>query len=78
MCVCVCVCVLHDNSKSNRSRNMKLEHIVIYENISDKFDIGHCRTKVKVTTDFEIFLHLPQYKLSGPISQLWYKLGSIY
>ena len=26
---------------------MKLEHVV-YENISDKFDIGHCRTKVFV------------------------------
>ena len=26
--------------------------------------------------DFEIFLHLPQYKLSSPISQLWHMLGS--
>ena len=26
---------------------MKLEHIFVYKNIS-KFDIGHCRTKVKV------------------------------
>ena len=42
------------NSKSNgsrnmnRSRNMKLEHFTVYENISDKFDIGHCWAKVKV------------------------------
>ena len=42
---------------------MKLEHIVVYENSSDEFDI-------------EIFLHLPQYKLSSPISQLWHMLGS--
>ena len=50
VCACVCVCVfLHDNSKSNRSRKMKFEHIVLYKNISDKFNIGHCRTKVKVT-----------------------------
>ena len=28
--------------------------------------------------DFEIFLHLPQYKLSGHIIQVWYKLGSLY
>ena len=28
--------------------------------------------------DFQIFLHLLQYKLSGPITQLWYKLGSMY
>ena len=44
MCVCVCVrvCVrfLHDNSK-NRSKNMKLEYTVVYENSLDKFDIEH-------------------------------------
>ena len=39
----------HYNSKSNRSRNMKLEYIVVYENISNKFDNGHSRIKVKVT-----------------------------
>ena len=49
MCVCLCVCLcLHDNSKSSLSRNIKFENIVAYENISDKFDIGHCQTKVKV------------------------------
>ena len=50
MCVFVCVCVsmfLHDNSKSNRSRNMKLDYVVVYETISDKYDIArkclkHC------------------------------------
>ena len=66
--VCLCVCV-HDNSK--------LEHIlVIYGNSSDEFDIGHCPIKVEPQHDFEIFLHLPQYKLSSPISQLWHRLGS--
>ena len=70
ICVCVHVCVfLHDNSKSNRSRNMKLEQIVVY--ISDKLDIGHCRTKVTARLQKP---HLPQYKLSGPITELW--LGS--
>ena len=51
VCICVCVCVfLHDNSKNKyRSRNMKFKHIVAYENISVKFDIGHCRVKVKLT-----------------------------
>ena len=52
VCVCVCVCVsvfLHANPKNNRFSNMKSEYIVVYENISDKFDIGHCRTKVKFT-----------------------------
>ena len=74
MCVCVCLSVCnHDNSKNNGSIHLKVEHIVVYGNSSDEFDIGHCPIKVKVT---EIFLHLPQYKLSSPISQLWHMLGS--
>ena len=46
MCVCVCV---HDNSKNNGSIHLKLEHIVVYENSLEEFDIGHCLIKVKVT-----------------------------
>ena len=46
---------MHDNLKSNRFRNMKLEYIVVYDNISDKFDIGHCQTKVKVTARLRNF-----------------------
>ena len=42
LCVCVCVCVYMITQKI-----MKLEHIVIYENSSDEFDIGHCPVKVK-------------------------------
>ena len=34
---------------------MNLEYIVVYENISDKFDIGHCGTKVKVTVRLQNF-----------------------
>ena len=56
VCVCVClsVCVsvcVHDNSKNNGSIHLKLEHtcIVVYENSSDEFDIGHGPIKVKVT-----------------------------
>ena len=58
MCVCVrvCVCVfLHDNSKRNRSRNKKLEYIVVYENSSDEFDIEPCRIKVKVIVGVQKF-----------------------
>ena len=44
----LCVCV-HDNSKNNGSIDLKLEHIDVYENSSDEFDIGHCPIKVKVT-----------------------------
>ena len=52
MFVCVCVCLsvcVHDNSNNNGSIDLKLEHIVVYENSSDEFDIGHCPSKVKVT-----------------------------
>ena len=60
MCLCVCVCLsvcmsvcvsvcVHDNSKNNGEIHLKLEHIVVYENSSDEFDIGHCLIKVKVT-----------------------------
>ena len=52
----VCVCVfLHDNSKRNRSRNTKLEYIVVYENSSDEFDIELHRIKVKVTVGVKKF-----------------------
>ena len=47
VCVCSCVCV-HDHSK-NGTIHWKLEQIVVYENSSDEFDIGHCPIKVKVT-----------------------------
>ena len=52
MSVCVAVCLsscVHENSKYNGSINLKLEHIVAYENSSDEFDIGHCPIKAKVT-----------------------------
>ena len=42
--VCVCVCV-HDNSKNKGSIHLKLEHVVVFENSSDEFDIGHCPIK---------------------------------
>ena len=50
--VCPCVCLSwcnHDNSKNIGSIQLKLEHIVVYRNSSDDFDIGHCPIKVKVT-----------------------------
>ena len=45
-CICECVCV-HDDSKNN---GCSLETcIVVYENSSGEFDIGHYLIKVKVT-----------------------------
>ena len=62
MCVCVCdecVCVffffLHHNSKRNRSRNTKLEYIVVYKNSSDEFDIELRQIKVNVTLGVQKF-----------------------
>ena len=68
VCVCVCVCVCTQLLKNNGSICLKLEHVVEYENSSEKFDIGHFPIKVKVIALHEFFLHLPQYKLSNPIS----------
>ena len=51
MFVCVSACLsvcVHNNSKNNGSIDLKLQHIVVYENSSDDFDIGHCPIKVKV------------------------------
>ena len=49
VCVCVCLSVYTVTQKNNASIHLKLEHIVVYENSSDEFDIGHCAIKVKVT-----------------------------
>ena len=57
---------------------MILEYIVEYENMSDEFDIAYRPIKVKVTVGLQKFPHLQQYKLSYPVTQLWYKLGSLY
>ena len=57
---------------------MKLEYIVVYENSSDEFDIEHCRIKVKVTIGVQSSPHLPQYKMSGPITQLSCKIRRLY
>ena len=52
VCVCVCLSVCLSVRLSvclSGSIDLKLEHIVVYENSSDEFDIGHCPIKVKVT-----------------------------
>ena len=82
VCMCVCVCVfLHDNSKRNRSKNTKLEYIVVYENSSDEFDIELHWIKVMITVGiqkFSPFTTIQTVWSSGPIVQLWYKLGTLY
>ena len=70
MSVYLSVCLsVYTITKNNGSIHLKLEHIVVYENSSDEFNIGHCPIKSRSRRDFEIFLHLPEYKLSSPISQ---------
>ena len=50
MCLSVYVSVYSiNNSTNDGSIHMKLEHVVVYENSLDKFKIGHCPIKVKVT-----------------------------
>ena len=44
--VCVSVYTMIQNKGSI---HLKLEHIVVSENTSDEFNIGHCQIKVKVT-----------------------------
>ena len=34
--------------------------------------LGIIRSRSRSVHDFELFLHLPQYKLLSPISQLWH------
>ena len=53
---------------------MKFQYIVVYENSLEKFDIGHCQIKVKVTVDLQNFIPIPDHKLSGPLTELWYKV----
>ena len=48
VCVCLSSCVPH-NSKDKGSSNLKLDHVVVYENSLDEFNIRHCSIKVKVT-----------------------------
>ena len=55
VCVCVCVSVYTITQNNNGSIHLKLEHIVVYENSLDKFSIGHCQIKVKVTALFSIY-----------------------
>ena len=40
---------------------MQFKYIVVFENNSDKFDIGYCRVKVKVNVGLQIlsnYVHL--------------------
>ena len=52
--VCLCVCV-NDSSKNNGSVQLKLDHIVVYENNSDEFDIGHCPIRSRSLSNFSPF-----------------------
>ena len=39
-------------------REMKLKHVVVYENILDGLNVEHCGVKVKVTIALAAFNHL--------------------
>ena len=50
---------------------MKLEYTVVYEKSSDEFILSTVRSRTKVTVGFQVF---PNYELSAPTTELWYKL----
>ena len=64
VCVCVSVCLsVYTITKKNGSIDLKLEHIVVYKNSSDEFDIWALSDQGQGHGVTEIFLHLPLYKL---------------
>ena len=52
---------------------MKLYYIVVYEIFSILATVRSRSRSLLVTAGLK---HLPQHKLSGAITQLWFKLGS--
>ena len=52
LCLCVCVFFLDNNLKRNRSRNMKLDYIVVYENSSHKFDMFSPFTTIQTVRSY--------------------------
>ena len=80
VCVCVCVCVsvsVYRITQKIMVQSTLNLYILYYMKIArTSSTLGIVRSRSRSPCDFEIFLHLPQYKLSSPISQLWNKLGS--
>ena len=69
VCVSVCVSVYMITQKNNGLIHFKIEHIIVYMNIAQMIStLGIVRSRSQ--RKFEMFLHLPQYKLSSPKSQL--------
>ena len=63
-CLSVCLAVrpsihpsVYDNFKNNQlnNRNMRFEYVFVYENILDKFDIGHCWLRIRGHQTFSPF-----------------------
>ena len=52
-----------------------MKYAVLYNNSLVEFDIGQCTIKIKVTV--ENVLHLPEYKLSCPITKLSHMAGKM-
>ena len=73
--VAFCKNVLQKRNYYNGSIHLKLEHIV-RSVARTSSTLGIVRSRSRSRHDFKIFLHLPQYKLSSPISHHWHKLGS--
>ena len=61
VCVCVCVCV------HACVRACVCVCALLYDSSSTEF-VGHCPIEIKVTVGLLKLSPLPQYKLSGPIT----------
>ena len=68
--VCLCVCLVSTITKNNGSIHLKLENNVDYKISRTSSTLGIVRSRSRARHDFEIFLHLPQCKLSSPISYI--------
>ena len=76
LCVCVCFCTITQKEIDLGTRNRNtLQYMKIARTSSILSFIG---SRSRSLQAFKNFPHLPQYKLSGPIVQLWYKLGTLY
>ena len=71
MSVCLCLCLCAFQPKNNVSINFRLElNVVDMRNDQRSSTLGTCRSMSRSWLDLEIFINLPHYKLSNPISQL--------
>ena len=78
MCVCVCfrICFRTITQKEIDLGTRNVNALQYMKIIGTSSIMGIVGQRSRSWCDFEIFLHLQQYKLLGLITQLCYELGS--